>query len=164
AALMIQKDSTLTPDTVKARMMKTAWKGFPTSSVTVVNGMIYTSQDDVFTVGAGYLDVDAAMSSTDVALGSAVSPIAIFNPVTRQTTLADSPPLVAGSSIVWQDLSIWGSSIVWGGNAVTANTVVWEGNGVVGDPTLAGNGIIWGDSIVWSDSIIWSDSIVWGDE
>src|SRR5215472_8120152 len=27
AALMIQKDPTLTPDTVKARMMKTAWKG-----------------------------------------------------------------------------------------------------------------------------------------
>ena len=32
AALMFQKDPTLTPDTVKARMMKTAWKGYPGNS------------------------------------------------------------------------------------------------------------------------------------
>src|SRR5579863_4870859 len=37
-ALMIQKDPTLTPDTVKARIMKTAWKGFG----------VYTSSFDVF--------------------------------------------------------------------------------------------------------------------
>jgi serine protease AprX len=32
AALMIQRDGTLTPDTVKARLMKTAAKSFPTYS------------------------------------------------------------------------------------------------------------------------------------
>jgi hypothetical protein len=32
AALMIQYDSSLTPDQVKARMMKNAWRGFPASS------------------------------------------------------------------------------------------------------------------------------------
>ena len=32
AALMFQKDPTLTPDTIKARMMKTAWKGYPGNS------------------------------------------------------------------------------------------------------------------------------------
>jgi len=38
AALMIQKDPTLTPDLVKARLMKTAFKGFPSYS-TVVDSM-----------------------------------------------------------------------------------------------------------------------------
>ena len=72
AALMIQKDPTLTPDTIKARMMKTAWKGYPTTSWAYdARGVGYLSQYDVFTIGAGYLDVDAVLGSTDVASGGA---------------------------------------------------------------------------------------------
>jgi serine protease AprX len=162
AALMIQNDISITPDTIKARMMKTAWKGFPTTSVTVVNGIIYTLQDDVFTVGAGYLDIDAAMRSLDVTTGSAVSPMAVFNPTTGAATLVDSPPLIAGSSVVWDQTSIWGSSTVWGGNAVLANSIIWEFNGsVLDDPTLAGNSLIWADSITWEATDVTSESITW---
>src|SRR5207302_2244294 len=35
-ALLLQRNSNLTPDQVKARLMKTAYKGFPTSSVSYV--------------------------------------------------------------------------------------------------------------------------------
>ena len=59
AALMLQRDSSLSPDTVKARLMKTASKSFPAFSAAVdpVTGITYTSQYDIFTIGAGYVDV-----------------------------------------------------------------------------------------------------------
>src|SRR5215472_5994990 len=78
AALMIQKDPTLTPDTIKARMMKTAWKGYPTTSWAYdTRGVGYLSQYDVFTIGAGYLDVDAVLGSNDVVNAGAASPVAV---------------------------------------------------------------------------------------
>jgi chitodextrinase len=43
------------------------------------------SQYDIFTVGAGYLDVWAALNSTDTAQGTAVSPQASFNSKTGVT-------------------------------------------------------------------------------
>jgi len=70
AALLIQKDSLLSPDTVKARLMKTATKNFPASSSVTdpTTGTTYTSYYDMFTIGAGYLDVWAARNSSDVGL------------------------------------------------------------------------------------------------
>ena len=68
AALMLQKDWSLSNETIKARLMKTASKFFPTVSTAVdpITGVQYTSQYDIFTVGAGYLDVWAAYNGTDV--------------------------------------------------------------------------------------------------
>ena len=73
AALMIQKNPALTPDQVKATLMLTATKTFPTSSVAVdpTTGLSYTSYYDIFTVGSGYLDIQAALASTAAAAGSA---------------------------------------------------------------------------------------------
>ncbi len=66
AALLLQKDPTLTPDQVKARLMRTSSKIFPSMSTAVdpVTGNSYTSQYDLFTIGAGYLDVWAALNDT----------------------------------------------------------------------------------------------------
>ena len=66
AALMLQQNSALTPDQVKARLMKTAYKAFPSTSIAIdpTTGITYTSQYDFFTVGAGYLDVQAALSNS----------------------------------------------------------------------------------------------------
>jgi hypothetical protein len=52
----------LTPDQVKARLMKTASKTFPTLSTATdpTTGISYTSYYDIFTVGAGYVDIYAA--------------------------------------------------------------------------------------------------------
>ena len=59
AALMLQQNASLTPDLIKARMMQTASKNFPVTSVAVdpATGISYTSQYDIFTIGAGYLNV-----------------------------------------------------------------------------------------------------------
>src|ERR1051326_2467937 len=77
-ALMLQKDSTLTPDTVKARLMKSAMKlpAIQTSSTDPATGVTYISENDAFTVGAGYLDIQAALASSDVATAAAISPVA----------------------------------------------------------------------------------------
>ena len=76
AALLLQKQPTLTPDQVKARLMKTAAKNLPSSSVSTdpVTGASYQLTYDLFTVGAGYLDVWAALNDSEVAAGSALSP------------------------------------------------------------------------------------------
>jgi hypothetical protein len=49
--------------------MKSAYKTFPRSSTAKdpATGKSYSSQYDIFTVGAGYLDIQAALSSTDLA-------------------------------------------------------------------------------------------------
>ena len=51
--------------------MLTAYKVFPQFSSTTdpTTGITYTDQYDVFTIGAGYVDAEAALSSTAVAQG-----------------------------------------------------------------------------------------------
>ena len=58
-ALLLDKDPSLTPDQVKARLMKSASKTFPSFSMATdpVTGETFITQYDIFTVGAGYLDV-----------------------------------------------------------------------------------------------------------
>jgi serine protease AprX len=155
ATLMLQKDPTLTPDTVKARLMKTAWKAFSTytSSYDVYNNQ-YNNQYDLFTYGAGYLDVDGALSSTDVANGLALSPTAVYNSTTGTVSLVntsvDTTSVLWGSSIIWGTSVLWGNSIIWGTSVLQANSVLW------------GSSIIWGASADQGFSIIWGSSIIWG--
>ncbi len=81
---LLQQSPKLTPDQVKARLMLTAYKTFPTSSSTTdpTTGITYTDQYDVFTIGAGYVDLEAALQSNAVAKGTAMSPVATVNGTT----------------------------------------------------------------------------------
>jgi serine protease AprX len=83
-ALLFEKNPSLTPDQVKARLMKTAYKTFPTSTTATdtTTEQTYTSFYDLFTVGAGYLDLGAALANNDLAasnVGAALSPTASYN-------------------------------------------------------------------------------------
>src|SRR5260370_25182498 len=82
-ALLLQANPSLSPDTVKVRLMKSAGKSFPlTSTATDPNtGQTFVDTYDIFTVGAGYIDVMAALRDTDVAAGYALSPSATYNPL-----------------------------------------------------------------------------------
>src|SRR5260370_34880560 len=86
---MLQKGPTLTPDMVKARLMKTAGKTFPAMSIAVEpsTGAIYTSFYDAFTRGAGYLDIAAAITNTDRDPGSAALSRALFHPRANKVVL-----------------------------------------------------------------------------
>jgi serine protease AprX len=150
---MLEKDSSLTPDQVKARLMKTAYKTFPRYSTTTdpVTGISYTSQYDMFTVGAGYLDIQAALSNTDLApttAGSALSPT-----VTKDAS--GNIVLVNGSSVIWGGSVMWGTSVVWG------TSVLW-GTNVSGQSVLWGSSVCWGSSTTQGYSVLWGSSVVWG--
>ena len=102
AALMLQKQPALTPGQVKARLMKTANKQFPISSVAMdlETGLTYVDYYDVFTIGAGYVDVGAALKNTDLVAGDALSPTAILSvqtPVPLGT--AGTFGVLAGSTV-----------------------------------------------------------------
>src|SRR5260370_14724824 len=103
AALLLQQNPALTPDQVKSGLMTTATRTFPGFSIAIdpVTGISYTSQYDIFTVGAGYLDVWAALNNTDVApahAGSALSPTAFYDATTGNVYVDGSLVVVWDSS------------------------------------------------------------------
>ena len=138
-ALMLEKSPGLTPDQVKARLMKTASKTFPmlTTANDPVTGAPFTSYYDIFTVGAGYLDIHAALSENGQAGGLALSPRAIFDSQTGEVSL------VFDNGVIWGTGVVRGTGVVWG-TQVFANGVIW-GTGVVwGTGSPEGTGVIWG--------------------
>jgi serine protease AprX len=147
-ALMLQQNPALTPDQVKARLMKTAWKGVGQYTYSHDSlGNLYNNEYDLFTYGAGYLDVNAALGSTDLATGSALSPTVYFNnngSVTIANTTPDSQ--FAGSSVVWGATSVvWGNSVVWGSGVISSTSVVWGATSVVwGSTSMTGYSVVWG--------------------
>ena len=153
AALLLQKSPSLTPDQVKARLMKTAYKNLvPYSTATdPVTGLTYNSQADIFTVGAGLVDIQAALSNTDLApttAGSALSP-------TVSKDKSGNMVLVNGTGVVWGTGVIWGTGVVWG------TSVIW-GTNVSGQSVLWGSGVVWGTSSMQGYGVIWGTGVVWG--
>jgi serine protease AprX len=162
---LLQAHPLLTPDQVKTRLMKTASKSFPTTSSVYdsTSGMTYTSQYDIFTVGAGYVDLAAALASTELSSGTAKSPTAVYNSNTGNVTLTSDASAVWGSSQAWSGPAVWGSTqfvggsaIMWGSNSTSGSAIMWGSSG------LWGNAIMWGSSNASGFSTIWSDAIMWG--
>ena len=155
AALLIQKDSSLTPDQVKARLMKTAWKGMAaTSSIyDATTNTTFNVQQDLFAIGAGYVDVGAALASSEKigSTQSAISPRAIVLS-TGKVQLTSSYPNLTGLNVVWGSNVVWGENVVWGSNVLLANNVVWGDNVVWGTNVSSGYNVVWGSNVVWGDS------------
>jgi serine protease AprX len=156
-AMMLQQNSSLTPDQVKARLMKTAWKGFAQYGQSSDSlGNIYSNQYDIFTYGAGYLDVDATLNNTDLSTGVALSPTAVYNSSNNTVTLTDtSTAPFGGTSVVWGATSVvWGKSVVWGASTITGTSVVWGSTSVVwGAKSLSGFSVVWGSKSITASSI-----------
>ncbi|MFZ3210712.1 MAG: S8 family peptidase [Terriglobales bacterium] len=147
AALMIQQNPSLTPDLVKARLMKTAFKGYPAYSTVVDSlGNVYQEEGDIFTYGAGVLNAAAAMEDTDRGSGAALSPTAVYNSKTGAVSLSQTT--VSGVSVLWGTSVLWGSSVVWGTNVF-----------------VSGSSVLWGSSLVWGATTGSADaatSLIWG--
>jgi serine protease AprX len=140
-ALMLQQNSALTPDQVKSRLMKTAWKGFTQYTDSHDSyGNLYNNEYDLFTYGAGYLDVDSALGNTNLSSGIALSPTAVFNSKNNSVTIVNT------SSVVWGATSVvWGAPVVWGSNVLSATSVVWGATSVVwGATSVTGDSVVWG--------------------
>lgn len=166
AALMLQKDPTLTPDNVKARMMKTASKNMPMYSTGADRfRRKFRGQYDVLTYGAGYLDVAAALRNNDRSTGFALSPRAVYDTNSGRVKLDTSfwASSLLSKSVLWGNSILWGTSVLWGDSVLWGESVIW------GDASLVnGTSVLWGDSVVWGNtqetgfSVIWGDSVLWG--
>ncbi len=160
---ILQQQPSLTPDQVKARLMKTAYKTFPATSTAVdpVTGQTFVSQYDIFTIGAGYLDVAAALANHDLATGNALSPTASYDSASGNVYLTVDP------SSIWDNTdaglkAVWGISSVWGNSAIDADKSVWGASAVWGNSTIGGFRSVWGSKSVWGVSTSSADKAVWG--
>ncbi|HZU22862.1 MAG TPA: S8 family peptidase [Terriglobales bacterium] len=151
AALLLQQNPSLTPDQLKARLMKTAWKGFVrTSKSQARSGQNFSNEYDVFTYGAGYVDIWAALNNNDLATGPALSPTAYYNPVTGTVTINNV--VLLGNTVCWGSSVMWGAAIVWGANQFTnASSVLW-GAALWDDNSQQGFSVLWGSSVLWGAS------------
>lgn len=148
AALMLEEQNTLTPDQVKARLMKTAYKMGMLSSSAYVPHLLMSFVDfyDLFSVGSGLLNVQAATSNTDLApanVGSALSPYAVYNAQNGTVSLVYGNGTVASTSVVWGSSVVWGTSVVWGSS-------------------VSGTSVVWGSSLPWNNNLLSAFSVVWG--
>jgi serine protease AprX len=143
AALMIQKDRSLTPATVKARLMRSAAK------------------DEMlpFETGAGYLDVAAALQAT----GEAQSAFSL-----TASPMADGSIYIPDFGTMWGPG--WNQGLIWGGrktsgttstvsnDRVTSNGLIWGGGGNLriesAVPTVSPEGLIWGRTVS-AEGLIW---------
>ncbi len=119
-ALLLEKQPGLTPDQIKARLMKTARKRMPLQATAVdpVTGQVYKMQHDLFTIGAGYLDAGAALADTALLTRPANSPRVELS---REGKLS----LVFDKSVLSGDSILWGESAVWGDSTSAAYSVLW---------------------------------------
>jgi serine protease AprX len=156
-ALLLQANPQMTPDQVKARLMKTAYKTFPpySSYTDPATGITYTDQYDVFTVGAGYLDIQAALTSTDLSAGMAKSPAVQYDPTTQSVYFVNDSFAVWGSSSIWSSFAVWGSNAfvngnfaVWGSSNPYASFAVWGSSAPWGNNTDNAFFAVWGSSTV----------------
>ena len=137
AALLLQKDPTLTPNTIKARLMIAADKW----------GDVQGNADPC-TYGAGYLNIPAALQCTATPNQAAMSPsMSVDN---------------SGNVYINMDRAIWGKDsasglrAVWGVSGVNDLRAIWGKVSLWADSAniLSASRAIWGKS-VWSDRAIW---------
>jgi serine protease AprX len=146
-ALLLQQNPNMTPDQVKARLMQTTYQSFPTSTVVYVPQLneSFTEYYDVFSVGTGLLNVQAALADNTLApsnLGAALSPSVTYNSSNSTVNMADGNSSVAARNTVWGSTRAWSFASIWG--------------------NVNGNSIVWGATLPWNDNLLAAFSIVWG--
>ena len=151
-ALMLNKDPLLSPDTVKARLMQSARK----------------LADEPTTVGAGVLDVNAALDATGVMSGVALSPIMVRDETSGQLFVQDTGELWGSSE--WSAANVYPGAESWAAaesapGDVGATGFLWTDEGGV-----EARGFLWTDEDVWARGFLWTDETVmargflWTDE
>jgi len=142
AALLLDKDPSLTPATVKARLMRSATK----------------IDADPSEAGAGLLDVDAALNDTGWVTGEALSPLMVFDNVSGGVLVEDTAALwgdgVWGSGYLYNNGFSWSSGATFtNDHGITANGYMWTDGGVTA------KGYMWTDGGVSAKGYMWTDGV-----
>src|ERR1039458_1542224 len=133
--------------------------------------LVTTDQYDVFTVGAGYLDVQAALQSTDLSTGYARSPVVTFDSTTQNVYFVNDNFAVWGGSSDWSSFAVWGGNAftssqfaVWGGSNPYASFAVWGGSAPWGSNTNNGFFAVWGGGTIVSNNTPGMEALINGDK
>ena len=161
-ALLVEQNPSLAPDQVKAILMATANK-LPATTYSITapqTGQVFTEQNDIFTVGAGYLDIPAALADKATVGSPAVSPTAVQG--SGSVTLSFP---VASSTSGWGS-GQWAANDVWGSGTVSSTGLLWGSSAIWGQPAgsnpLWGSAAIWGSSVLWTSSTLDAENVLWG--
>ena len=149
-ALLLQALPKMTPDQMKARLRKTASTNVPayTSYTDLTTGITYTSQYDVFTIGAGYMDIQAALSSSELSSGAAKSPTAQYDAATNSVHFVKDASAMWGANAVWgTNVFVGSQSALWGSSAMWGSAAMW------GSSTSQAFSAMWGASAMWGSSV-----------
>jgi serine protease AprX len=153
---LLEANPALTPDQVKAILMASASKSFPQSSSTydAATGITYVSQYDVFTIGAGYLDLQNALSE---AFNPPPPNSSMNSPVATYDTSSADVYFVSDQHALWGSSSIWDSHALWGSNVFVGTQATMWGSGA-----LWGSHALWGSSTDTGFSALWGSHALWG--
>jgi serine protease AprX len=147
AALLLQADPSLTPDDVKARLMKRA---------------DHQMSGDLYARGAGQVDLPEAMQETARAAHSASPRVQS----TDQGVTLVHDAASWGSPQAWSLEQLYGNPSLWGEEDALVQ-------GFFDDPCLTGEGVIWqtmsGTGVIWqtmtAEGVIWqtltADGVIW---
>jgi serine protease AprX len=150
---IIQAYPQLTPDQIKALLMQTASKTFPTSSTVYdAQGNAYTAYYDMFTVGAGYLDLNAAMKGVAnvPTSGNSLSPTSTYT--SGSVNISFDPQSVWVNSSVWANKSMWGASSVWSSSVLSGSSAIWSSKSMWGASADSASKSLWGAKSMWGAS------------
>jgi len=111
-ALMVNKTPSLTPDVIKARIMKTASKSLANAGTNLYSLTMtyFTIYNDIFTIGAGYLDTLAALNNTDTGAGEAFSPESYYDSTTGTIKLRYYPALDIWAAPAFSYTTVFGTA------------------------------------------------------
>ena len=134
----------MTPDTAKARLMRTARK----------------IDVDATATGAGVLDVDAAMNDVGVPSNNALSPK--MARATNANVIAIQNTGVLWGGAEWSNANIYADGYLWSDQDLSSQGFLWS------DETLA-QGFLWSDEVgsygfLWSDEGMGALGFLWSDE
>ena len=147
AALLLDKDSSLSPDTIKARLMLSADKWTQPAGTA-----------DILTYGAGFLNIVSAINNTVTVPQSAAS----YSPVLK----ADAD----GNVMVWADQAFWGKASLmttdvsalqafWGKASFSDTSGVWANQAFWGK--VSATQAFWGKvSAVQANQAFWGKASV----
>jgi serine protease AprX len=157
AADLLQANPNLTPDQVKLLLMQTAYKTFPGSSTVTDATGSYTDYYDILTVGAGYVDVAAALASINSvpAGATAMSPTANYDPFSGDVTLSYDPSSLWANQSLWGAKSLWGAQSLWGSSVLSDNKCLWGAQSIWGANSTSASKSLWGAQSLWGSKSLW---------
>ncbi|WP_051670694.1 S8 family serine peptidase [Bryobacter aggregatus] len=141
----------------------------------------YDSQYDLFTIGAGYLDLGAAIQNRVIAPtgAAALSPVAYYNGASAKVQITANYGVLCGGSsgTVWgpvicassqKYIGLWGANQAWSHTAVWGDSVLLEGSTLWGATAAWGTAqspafpLLWDSKSMFASSTVGGSSALWG--